>query len=251
MMLIRLIILLLLSANLFAGDLVKNWPVGKKVTYDYNIKTYQPKETNNHSTLTVTKKADSLLVINQSIEIKAQSVIINSAEQYIGSDHKFKSSDNEIIIPNTHGQEIGHDTIMVTANDMGNGKIKIVGNRNDIITSYINNENLLTGTGALLYTRNMNFTVGSSATYNFVNFYQVAKEKEFHTIQVKDSVVGIENVTTSLGSFECYKVKNIVPGGFGYTYYSNDENHLMIKSELMHPETGEPMSTVTLVKVSD
>ena len=62
--------------------------------------------------------------------------------------------------------------------------------------------------------------------------------------------IGTENVTTPLGSFECYKVKNIVPGGFGYSYYTKDNEHLPVMTELIHPETGKPMSTVTLVKVN-
>ena len=249
-MLIRLLILLLLSVNLFAEDLIQNWPVGTTESYEFEIKTFYPRETINQSTLTVTREADDILWISQEIHITSQAIKIFTKDKYTGKDLKLKSSDNKIILPNLdEANSMKKDTITVSAVDIGDNRIKILGSREDIATSYIDNDNLITGTGALFFTRGMNFNVGSSVKYNFVNLYQISKDKEFSTKQVQDSVISEENITTPLGSFDCYKVKNIVPGGYGYSYYTKTDDHLPVKTELIHPKTGEPMSTVTLKRV--
>ena len=48
---------------------------------------------------------------------------------------------------------------------------------------------------------------------------------------VKDSVIGEENIALAFGSFDCYKVIKMMPNILGFTYYDKEEDHLPIMIE--------------------
>jgi hypothetical protein len=130
----------------------------------------------------------------------------------------------------------GKDTLMVTANAdiIQTGKIPIEGD-------------YITGTGTQLLSRNMDFTTGSTSKYTFFNLLKLG-EKPYMPVQATDSIVGKEEVETPAGTFECYKVKNIVPGIIGYSYYTTDNRHIKVKTELIDPQSGKVSMTHILQK---
>lgn len=248
-MLKRVLFLLLLSSNLYAGELMKNWAPGKTETMTYEIKTIVPRETINYNNVVITRPADNKDIINikQTLDISNQDIKIVSEENYSFKDLLLNSSINYFYMPPAAIEKLGTDSLIVKANRKGDTLFITTNSEKVPPGSMPFSTDMTTTTGSQLFARNMDFTVGKSYTYSYINLLRVTGQS-FQKMEVTDSVVAIEKVTTPLGTFDCYKVLNTVPGALGYTYYTTDPRHLPVLIELLYPETKEKVMSLTLQK---
>lgn len=248
-MLKRVLFLLLLSSNLFAGDLLNNWTPGKTETMTYEIKTIVPRETINYNNVVITRPADNKDIINvrQTLDISNQNIKIVSEETYSFKNLLLNSSINHFYMPPVAVEKLGTDSLIVKANRKGDTLFITTNSEKIPPGSMPFSANMTTTTGSQLFARNMDFAVGKSYTYSYVNLLRLSGQS-FQTMEVTDSVVSTEKITTPLGTFDCYKVMNSVPGAIGYSYYTTDSRHLPVLIELLNPSTNEQLMTLTLQK---
>ncbi|PKK83927.1 MAG: hypothetical protein CVT49_05745 [candidate division Zixibacteria bacterium HGW-Zixibacteria-1] len=248
-MLIRVIFLLFLASNLFAGDLVDNWTPGKTEKMTYEIKTIVPKETINYNNVVISRPADNkdILNIKQTLDISNQSIKIVSEENYSFKDLRLISSINHFFMPPMAIERLGTDSLIVKATRKGDS-LFITTNSDKVPPGsmpFIGE--MTTTTGSQLFVRNMNFTVGKSYKYGYINLLRITGQS-FQIMEVIDSVISQEKITTPMGTYDCYKVLNTVPGALGYSYYTTDARHIPVLIELLNPETKEQVMTLTLQK---
>ncbi|MEW5925610.1 MAG: hypothetical protein AB1746_16630 [Candidatus Zixiibacteriota bacterium] len=248
-MLKRVLFLLFLTSNLFAGDLLDNWAPGKTETMTYEIKTIVPRETINYNNVVITRPADNkdILSVKQTLDISNQGIKIVSEEIYAFKDLRLSSSVNHFFMPPVAVEKLGTDSLIVKANRKGD-TLFITTNSDKVPPGSMPfTNNMTTTTGSQLFARNMDFTIGKNHKYSYVNLLRVSGQS-FQMMEVTDSIVSIEKITTPLGTFDCYKVLNTVPGALGYSYYTTDSRHLPVLVELLYPETKEKVMTLTLQK---
>ena len=104
-----------------------------------------------------------------------------------------------------------------------------------------------TTVGFRLVSRNMDFKIGNVRDYEFINLLTL-KDTISKAPEARDSIMGIENVRTPAGTFDCYKVKNMVSGSESYNYYTTDARHIPVKTEIIDPKSGQPTMTQILQK---
>jgi hypothetical protein len=247
-MLLRIAVFILLSASVFAGDFIDSWKPGQTKTYQYQIKTFKPKETTNYITLTVTRDETEKIAftVNQKIEIPDQKISMNNTDKYEGDDLQLISSDNFIKFPKEMIAKMGVDTVRIKAVRKGDS-LMISSNSLAVPGHSITAQNIITATGSLFTSRNMNLQENQVTEYNYVNFMMISG-KPYESIVARDSVVGHETLETTSGKFDCIKVKNIVANIYSYTYYTDDALRLPVRVELINPQDNQTVQTLTLMK---
>jgi hypothetical protein len=181
------------------------------------------------------------------MELQKQSVTIITTEKYSGDNLRIISSMNYIDLPPGGEKKFGTDSVVIKARRV-NEYLEISSNTKLMPLSNIPyTENLMTTAGALFVTRNMDFKIGNTIKHKFVNLL-----KATGTIpdvpEVIDSVINIEKITVPAGTFNCYKVMNMVSGIMSFTYYTTDKKHIPVKTELIDPESGKFTMTLVLQK---
>lgn len=248
-MLYRLIIILFLVTSVYAGDIYKNWPPGRTEKLTYEIKTVRPRETTSYSYLDITRDTidKEIFIVKQTIDIPGQKVKIVSEEKYKGSGFRLLSSENYFLFPPEAKDRMGADSLHVSAVLEGDTlDIKSSGSAAVSGKLYFP-ESSVSSAGSMLKSRNLDFTIGNYVDYKFVNLIQLTGQF-YELADVRDSVVGETEVETPAGTFECYRVKNIVTGSVGYSYYDKNEYNIPVKTELVYERTGNPLMTLTLIK---
>jgi len=238
---------LLLISSAFAADFQEILPAGKMEKMSYEIKTFKPQETVNFNDVKIASNRDGTITINQTLEIPNQSVTIYSTEHYDGKSLRLMNSENSFKFPRQVSEKLKTDSLVIKAEITGDS-MDITANADIIQVGKIPfRDDCITSTGSQLMARSMNFKIGQSKHYSFINLLMLSN-KQFSQVSVVDSVIGREEVTTSLGTYDCYKVVNLVPGTKGYTFYTAGERHLPIKIELVDPANDEILMTLILKK---
>jgi hypothetical protein len=248
-MIYRLLILIILGTIASAGEFLDTWPPGKAEKLTYEIKTYIPRETvsTNHVDIVRPEDNKDILVITQNLEIPHQSIRMTSIERYDCRNIRLISSENHLKFPPQAKERFGTDSVIVRAKTVGDS-LQIASNVDAVPSMTIPfPDDMITSTGSQLVARNMKFETGSSLRYSFINLLILFDSTPVPQ-EVTDSVLGKETVSIPLGTYECYKVKNTVPGGIGYSYYTTDERHIPIKIVLMDPREMKPSMTLILQK---
>jgi len=157
------------------------------------------------------------------------------------------SSVNRFELPAKMTEQLGVDTLRIIAERIGDSlEIKtnaeiIPAEKIAFPTGYV------TSAGAQLVSRNLDFAVGHVTEHTSVSLVALGNLDFAPSIMV-DSVMGKENITISLGAFDCLKVKNTGRGVAGYSYYTPDPGHIPIKVDIINPETGNITISMILVK---
>jgi len=249
-MLVRLLFISLLAASTFAGDLFDNWPAGKTETLLYNINTIKPQKTSNSLKMTVTRTTAETpeFIIEQALDIINQGVSISVTETYTGKDLQLTKTTNLFRFPPEATAQLGVDSLVITGTREGDS-LDITSTLPRMVPpcKVAMDKELVTSSGSLLTTRNMEFKKGTTRTFRFVNLL-VLTGQVYSPVEIIDSVAGEMQVTVPAGTFDCYKVKNTSPGGFGYSYYSKDKGHAPVRTELIDPATNEVVMEVVLTK---
>jgi len=206
-MLIRVLMLLLLASSLFAGELNDKWPPGKTEKMTYEIKILKPNE-----------------VINYNYVI---------------------SSSNKFFLPPGALASLGVDTLVIEAVRKGDS-LYITSNSDKGPSETLALESgVMTSAGSQLAIRDMNLETGRVYKYSYINLLRFTG-KSYQIQDVTDSVLNIEKITTPIGTFDCYKVRNRIPGAVGFSYYTADYKHIPLLIELLDPESNETIMTLTL-----
>lgn len=248
-MIIRTIVILILATAVYATDFIDNWEPGKVEKLFYEIRTYKPAETVNNLELEIERSKDKepTFIVKQVLTIPGQSLVMHSKEIYTGEDLKIVSSENFHKLPIKAMKHLKVDTL-VTKGQADKGKFKITFNSIELPESEIPlTEHLTTTVGFRLVSRNMNFKIGSTFEYDFINLLSLT-DTISKAPDAKDTVIGIERIRTPAGNFECYKVKNLVTGSESYNYYTTDAKHIPVKTEIIDPLSGKPAMTIILQK---
>lgn len=246
-MIIRLIILLLMASSAIAGDLLENWPPGQTEKMSYEIRTFKPRETVSYRYIEITRsKTDSaIFTIKHTMELPDQDITIISLEKYRGEDFYFLESDNYFLFPESAKEKFGTDSLHIRAIRKGDS-LKIKASGSPGVTGVISfPEGTTSNIGSLLLSRNMDFKVGNFNDINYVNIIKLSGQIP-EIAKVRDSVIDVIEVFTPAGTFECYKVKNIVPETHGYTFYDKNNRHVMVKTEIVYAKNDNPYMTHTL-----
>ncbi len=242
-------IYLILLSSAFGSDFVKSWTPDRVEKLNYEIVTYIPAETVNQMFVEISRSDEMIPVftLRQRIEIPRQSMVIRSIEKYRGANLHFVSSENYFKLPPEAVAKFGSDSIYVIAS-LGKDSIVVKSNSKLVLAGELgNSDNFITTTGASLIGRNMNFGIGSTKKYRFVNFLAMTG-LDFKVNEVIDSVMAIEKISTPAGEFECYKVKNIVGQTNSYTYYSTDKKHIPVRVDLYDTGGEQLAMRLTLQK---
>jgi len=246
-MLIRVIFLLLLASNLFAGELIDNWPRGKTEKMKYEIKTFKPRETVNYNYVEIsrTKGDKDIFIVQQKLDMPSQQIKINSKEEYAAKDLRLLFSVNEFLLPERAIQTFGTDSLVIEGKRK-NDSLYITSNAATAEISAIALEDrFTTSTGTQLIVRNTDFSEGMVYSYSWVNLLKFSGQA-FQKQTANDSVTSIVAITTPVGTFDCFRVANIVPGAKGFSYYTTDNRHIPMLIELINPENDEILMTLTL-----
>jgi len=229
------------TINIFAS-----WPDGKIEALHYEVITYNPTVNKASNVITITKSdRDSTLIVSQHLRINNELLLINTSEKYGTYDLNLLNSENTFIFKNQLSAFYGVDSMKITARPDGD-KLEIVSS--DTIKSSTTipiNDELVTGIGATIRSRILNFEIGRTNEYNQVNLINLGG-KEFTVEPIRDSVASLENVTLQFGSFECYKVHKLMPDIVGYTYYTNDSSHIPVMVEAFDRDTGRRIMSILL-----
>ncbi|UCD95320.1 MAG: hypothetical protein JSU69_04520 [Candidatus Zixiibacteriota bacterium] len=248
-MIYRLLFLIFLGTAAVAGEFLDNWPPGKTEKLTYELKTLIPRETisYNHVEIVRSKDNQDIFIISQSLEIPHQSIRMVSIEKYDRRNIRLISSENHLKFPPQMKQRYGADSIVVKARTVGDS-LKIVSSVEAIPSTTIPfPDDMITSTGSQLLARSMEFKTGGTLTYSYINLL-ILFDSQPVPQEVTDSVLDKESVSIALGTYECYKVKNTVPGSVGYSYYTADERRIPIKIVLMDPQGQKPSMTMILQK---
>lgn len=248
-MLYRLIIILFLSASTFAGDIYKDWPPGRTERLAYEIKTVRPEETTSYSYLDITRDSidKDIFTVKQSIDIPGQKVKIVSREKYRGPEFRLMSSENYFLLPPEAKEKMGTDSLHVSAVADGD-TLDIKSNGSVVVPGKLYfPEGSVSSAGSMLKSRSLDFAISNFTDYKFVNLIQLTGQF-YELVDVRDSVVGEVDIVTPVGEFECYRVKNIVPGAVGYSYYDKKKYNVPVKTELVYERTGNVLMSLTLIK---
>ncbi len=248
-MIIRMLAILILATAANATDFIDNWEPGKIEKLTYEIRTFQPSETVNYLDMEIRRTYDKepTFTLKQVLKIPSQAMVLHSTETYAGENLQIVSSENSFKLPEQAVKKLEVDTLVIKAR-ADNDKLTISFNSHGLPPSVIPLTGSLTTTvGFRLVSRNMDYKVGNTFAYEFINLFTLA-DTISKAPEVRDSVVGIEKVQTPAGSFECYKVKNLVSGSESYNYYTTDTKHIPVKTEIIDPQSGKPAMTLTLQK---
>ena len=248
-MIFRVLFLILLGTAAVAGEFLDNWPPGKTEKLTYELKTLMPGETTSYNHVEIVRSKDNqdIFIVTQNLDMPHQSVRMVSIEKYDRRNIRLISSENHLKFPPPAKQKYGTDSIVVKATTDGDS-LKIVASVDAIPSTTIPfPDNTITSTGSQLMARSMEFKTGGTLTYSYVNLL-ILFDSQPVPQEVTDSVLARESVSIPLGEFECYKVRNTVPGSVGYSYYTADERHIPIKIVLMDPQGQEPFMIMTLQK---
>nr|MBN2276640.1 hypothetical protein [candidate division Zixibacteria bacterium] len=244
-MIYRLLCLAIMISTAQASDFLDKWPTGKTESMTYEIRTFKPSETTNYNRVSITKGNDGVFTVKQTMEIPGQKVKITSLEKYVGRNIRLISSENTFKFPEIMKEKLKTDSLVIKAKVVGDS-LDITANADIVQVGKIAfGPDCVTSTGSQLMARSMDFEVGKTIKYSFVNLLQLSNQ-QFSPIEVIDSVVGRQQVTTPLGTFDCYKVSNTVPGTKGYSYYTADQVRLPVRIELVDPESEEILMTLIL-----
>ncbi len=247
---ILLLLLILCAATVYASESISSWKPGQKITYEYLIKTMQPQVTENSSIFEITRNdgdgADFTLF--QKIDIPAYNSRFTSMEKYSGANLVLEQSQNTIFFQRDDSGKMVSDSVVILA-EKKNDSLFVSCSRPDVPNSVLSENDLITSAGALFKTRFRDYKVGNEYRYETINFFVIKSKAMFQTTTIVDSVVAIKNISTDLGTFECYQVKNIMPGVYGYTYYTVEDEHLPIRVELFDPATDQTIQTLTLKSI--
>jgi len=246
-MLIRILFLLFLASNLFAGELVDNWPRGKTEKMTYEIKTLKPRETinSNHVEITRSKDGKDIFVVDQTLHIPNQAVKIRSLEEYSAKNLLLLSSTNEFYLPPQAIQSLGTDSLIIKAIRKGDSLFIESNSDKAPAGAILAADDLTTSTGTQLVVRNMDFRKDQAYDYSFINLLRMTGQS-FQPQSVHDSVISVVKITTPVGTFDCFKVSNQVPGAKGFSYYTTDSRRIPMLIELIDPQTDELIMTLTL-----
>ncbi len=248
-MIIRMLMVLILATAVNASEFIDNWEPGKVEKLSYEIRTFQPSETVSHTDLKITRTEDKapIFIVEQKLMIPDQSIEMYSTETYGGEVLQIVSSENSFKLPDKAAEQLEVDTLVVKAKaDLG--KLTINFNSRRLPRSILPLTAPLTTTvGFRLVSRNMDFKIGNTRDYEFINLLTLI-DTISKAPEARDSIVGIENVRTPAGTFDCYKVKNMVTGSESYNYYTTDARHIPVKTEIIDPKSGQPTMTLILQK---
>ncbi len=248
-MIIRMLLILILATAVNAGEFIDDWEPDKIEKLTYEIRTFQPSETVNYSDLEITRIKDKepTFIVKQVLRIPSQAILIQSTETYAGENLQIVSSENSIKLPEQAAKKLEVDTLVIKAR-ADKGELTISFNSHRLPRSVIPLTGPLTTTvGFRLVSRNMDFKIGNTFDYEFINLLTLA-DTISKAPKARDSIVGIEKIQTPVGSFECYKVKNMVSGSISYNYYTTDTRHIPVKTEIIDPRSGKLTMTLTLQK---
>ncbi|MBN2226849.1 MAG: hypothetical protein JW763_05750 [candidate division Zixibacteria bacterium] len=247
-MLVRLLVIVLLATTTFAGDLFKDWPRGMTEMLWYDINTIMPQKTTNSLEMKITKTTGDTptFEINQNLKITNQNIDISVTEIYNGGDFQLAKTINCFQFPAELRTQLGIDSLVITGVRTGDS-LDITSNSSRMAPpcKVPVDKGLVTSSGSLLTTRNMSFTVGETRTFRYINLLMLTGQI-YTPLEITDSVVGDAHITVPAGTFDCYKVKNSVAGSYGYSYYSKEKGHPVIRTELIDPETSEIVMEVVL-----
>jgi len=246
-MLIRVLMLLLLASSLFAGELNDKWPPGKTEKMTYEIKILKPNEVINYNYVEITRSNDgkNIFHVRQTLEMPIQSIKIISEEKYSAGDLNLISSSNKFFLPPGALASLGVDTLVIEAVRKGDS-LYITSNSDKGPSETLALESgVMTSAGSHLAIRDMNLETGRVYKYSYINLLRFTG-KSYQIQDVTDSVLNIEKITTPIGTFDCYKVRNRIPGAVGFSYYTADYKHIPLLIELLDPESNETIMTLTL-----
>jgi hypothetical protein len=250
MMRLFLLLISLIITQPALGALIDHWPADRIEKLTYEITTHMPKETKNSLYVEIRRTNDSLpaFVMTQHLTIPLQSLEIYSVEKYDARSLQLLSSQNHFKIPDKAKEELGLDSVLVKAQPRDDS---LVVTSNSFIAPAGRipfSSDLITTSGALLVSRNMDFEVGRSVSYQYINLLKLGSS-EIKPVNATDSVIGVQTISTPAGRFECFKVKNTVAGGtYGYSYYTKEQPHLPVRTELVDPQSGNISMSIILLK---
>ncbi|MFH2035910.1 MAG: hypothetical protein ABIJ45_05865, partial [Candidatus Zixiibacteriota bacterium] len=230
-MIYRLIFFICLAGNLWAGDFYANWKPGHTEQLKYEIKTFQPKETISYQYLEIMRDADNkeILHINQVLDMPASSITIKSEEKYNISDLRLIESLNYFKFPPSAVERMGTDSVALKAFTKDDSLVIATRSTKLAVPGTIFfPSGSVTNTASSTLARDIDFKIGQTRYYKFINLLKLTG-KAYQLTEASDSVIAIMEIDTPLGRKECFQVKNIVQGGYGYTYYMNDNRHLPVK----------------------
>lgn len=245
----RLSLLFLLSSAAVAGEFIDNWPSGKTEKLSYEIRTFLPRETENYVHIEITRDSiqSNNFTVRQTLEMPGRSLTIKSLEEYSSDTLRLISSRKHFQLPPKVREKLKTDSLIIEAVPF-HDSITISSSAMIAQTGAMPfPDRCVTSTGSQLILRDMNFKIGGTSEYSFINLLKFG-ERTFKVVPVVDSVTGKEVVTTPAGTFECFKVKNMVPGAMSYSYYSTDRRHIPVRIELIDPKTGEISRTHVMQK---
>jgi hypothetical protein len=249
-MLVRLLCIFLLASGAIAGNLSATWPAGKTEKLTYEMTNFVPAEMKNNINLEIGKSAgdNAVFTVIQTVDVPSQSIMIKATEKYNASDLKLLSAVNYFKLPPEARTQIGTDSLVITVTAV-NDTLEIRSN-SPVVPAYEipMPESLTTTVGTMLALRGSDFKIGSVYKYNVINFLSLSGQK-FAPRSQTDSVVSEEIVKVPMGEYKCIKVKNFMPGMYGYTYYSKENNHLPVLVEVMDLTSNQQIAKIALMKV--
>jgi len=240
---------MLLATVVNASEFTDSWKPGEVEKLTYEIRTFQPSETTNDLELKITRTKDiqPVFVVEQTLNIPSQSIEMKSTEVYAGEKLQIVSSDNRLRFPLSTMKSLKVDTLIVKGKS-DQGKFTISFNSKSVEGSVLPLDGpLTTAVGYRLVLRNMNFDIGEYFDYGFVNLLTLSSSIS-EAPKARDSVIGVQEIDTPAGKYQCYKVRNSVGGSETFNYYSTDTRHIPVKTEIIDSKSGKQSMTITLKK---